>query len=137
MRGRQNLNHPPEPRKSGITNTPSISTAPRPKIPDLGDFADQERQWRNGLYARRSHVHNAMPYRPMSSTLTAIARAASVFKTANLDARHCERYKRMLNVISLPCRMHLGEANCRQSVFVRASIQGVIREGVIAAALTS
>jgi len=63
----------------------------------------------------------------------------SVFKngmTSTLDI--VSGIKKMLNIIkpSLPDELEI-KAIGDQSVFVRASIQGVIREGIIAAALTS
>ena len=118
-----------QPQQRAVENSPSLATC-------------RSRAWeaRWSTCTTSPRCTTAARCRPMSCTSTAIARCClSVFKngtTSTLDI--VSGIKKMLQVIkpSLPDALEIKPIG-DQSLFVRASIQGVIREGVIAAALTS
>ena len=136
----QNLLTPAGTEKIGDTNTPSISTAPRRRSPELGDLPIKS------VGGAMVYMHDVAQVHNGSAVQTNIVHVdgnrsvlLSVFKngtTSTLDI--VSGIKKMLAVIkpSLPDALEIKPIG-DQSLFVRASIQGVIREGVIAAALTS
>src|SRR5580704_17072465 len=119
--------------------TINLNSAPS-KISDLGDLPIKSVRGAMVYMHDVAHVHNG------SAVQTNVVHVdgnrsvlLSVFKngsTSTLDI--VSGIKKMLGVIkpSLPDELDIKPIG-DQSVFVRASIQGVIREGVIAAALTS
>jgi CzcA family heavy metal efflux pump len=136
----QNLNTPAGTEKIGdYEYTVNLNSAPS-KIPDLGDLPIKSVRGAMVYMHDVAHVHNG------NAVQTNVVHVdgnrsvlLSVFKngsTSTLDI--VSGIKNMLNVIkpSLPDSLQV-KPIADQSVFVRASIQGVIREGVIAAALTS
>jgi multidrug efflux pump subunit AcrB len=136
----QNLNTPAGTEKIGdYEYTVNLNSAPS-KIPDLGDLPIKSVNGAMVYMHDVAHVHNG------NAVQTNVVHVdgnrsvlLSVFKngsTSTLDI--VSGIKNMLNVIkpSLPDSLQV-KPIADQSVFVRASIQGVIREGVIAAALTS
>jgi multidrug efflux pump subunit AcrB len=136
----QNLNTPAGTEKIGkYEYTINLNSAPA-KIPDLGDLPIKNVRGAMVYMHDVAHVHNG------NAVQTNIVHVdgnrsvlISVFKngaTSTLDI--VSGIKKMLNIIkpSLPDALDI-KPIADQSVFVRASIQGVIREGVIAAALTS
>src|SRR6202789_1290902 len=136
----QNLLTPAGTEKIGeYEYTINLNSAPS-KISDLGDLPIKSVGAAVVLMHELSHVHNG------SAVQTNIVHVdgnrsvlLSIFKngaTSTLDI--VSGIKQMLQVIkpSLPDVLEIKPIG-DQSFFVRASIQGVIREGVIAAALTS
>jgi multidrug efflux pump subunit AcrB len=136
----QNLNTPAGTEKIGdYEYTVNLNSAPS-KIPELGDLPIKTVRGAMVYMHDVAHVHNG------NAVQTNVVHVdgnrsvlLSVFKngsTSTLDI--VSGIKNMLNVIkpSLPDSLQV-KPIADQSVFVRASIQGVIREGVIAAALTS
>src|SRR5271170_904142 len=136
----QNLLTPAGTEKIGdYEYTVNLNNAPS-KISDLADLPIKNVRGAMVYMLDVAHVHNG------SAVQTNIVHVdgsrsvlLSVFKngsTSTLDI--VGGIKKMLDVIrpSLPDALEI-KAIGDQSVFVRASIQGVIREGVIAAALTS
>src|SRR6202167_1559343 len=136
----QNLLTPAGTEKVGnYEYTVNLNSAPS-NIPELGDlpiksvggamvYMHDVAQVRNGSAVQTNIVH-------VDGNRSALL---SVFKngaTSTLDI--VSGIKKMLQVIkpSLPDALNIKPIG-DQSIFVRASIQGVIREGVIAAALTS
>ncbi|HZE45102.1 MAG TPA: efflux RND transporter permease subunit [Steroidobacteraceae bacterium] len=119
--------------------TVNLNNAPS-KISDLGDLPIKNVGGTIVYMRDVAHVHNG------NAVQTNVVHVdgnrsvlLSVFKngaTSTLDI--VSGIKKMLQVIkpSLPAELDVKPIG-DQSVFVRASIQGVIREGVIAAALTS
>jgi multidrug efflux pump subunit AcrB len=116
-----------------------LNSAPS-NVPDLGDLPIKAVGGAMVYMRDVAHVHNG------SAVQTNVVHVdgnrsvlISVFKsgaTSTLDI--VSGIKKMLTVIkpSLPDALEIKPIG-DQSIFVRASIQGVIREGVIAAALTS
>jgi multidrug efflux pump subunit AcrB len=136
----QNLNTPAGTEKIGdYEYTVNLNSAPS-KIAELGDLPIKSVGGAMVYMHDVAHVHNG------SAVQTNIVHVdgnrsvlISVFKngmTSTLDI--VSGIKKMLTIIkpSLPDELEIKPIG-DQSVFVRASIQGVIREGVIAAALTS
>jgi multidrug efflux pump subunit AcrB len=136
----QNLNTPAGTEKIGnYEYTVNLNSAPS-KIPDLGDLPIKNVGGAMVYMHDVAHVHNG------NAVQTNIVHVdgnrsvlLSVFKngtTSTLDI--VSGIKRMLGILkpSLPDTLEV-KPIADQSVFVRASIQGVVREGVIAAALTS
>jgi len=136
----QNLLTPAGTEKIGdYEYTVNLNSAPS-KISDLGDLPIKSVGGAMVYMRDVAHVHNG------SAVQTNIVHVdgnrsvlLSVFKngaTSTLDI--VGGVKKMLDVIrpSLPDALEVKPIG-DQSIFVRASIQGVIREGVIAAALTS
>jgi multidrug efflux pump subunit AcrB len=136
----QNLLTPAGTQKIGdYEYTVNLNSAPS-KISDLGDLPIKSVGGAMVYMHDVAHVHNG------SAVQTNIVHVdgnrsvlLSVFKngtTSTLDI--VSGIKHMLDVIkpSLPDALEIKPIG-DQSLFVRASIQGVIREGVIAAALTS
>jgi len=119
--------------------TVNLNNAPS-KVSDLGDLPIKNVGGTIVYMHDVAHVHNG------NAVQTNVVHVdgnrsvlLSVFKngaTSTLDI--VSGIKKMLNVIkpSLPDELDIKPIG-DQSIFVRASIQGVIREGVIAAALTS
>ena len=117
-----------------LNNAPSaIADARRP--------ADQDRQRRHGLYPRRrprarrqpaADQHRACRRQPLGAD-------AGAQERRGLDARDHRRHQeegRARSRRSLPSNLKIAPIG-DQSLFVNAAIGGVVREGVIAAALTS
>src|ERR1700751_3487519 len=136
----QNLLTPAGSEKIGkYEYTINLNSAPS-KISELGDLPIKSVGGAMVYMRDVAHVHNG------SAVQTNVVHVdgnrsvlLSVFKngtTSTLDI--VSGIKRMLTVIkpSLPDALDV-KAIGDQSIFVRASIQGVIREGLIAAALTS
>jgi multidrug efflux pump subunit AcrB len=136
----QNLNTPVGTEKIGnYEYTVNLNSAPS-KIPELGDLPIKNVRGAMVYMHDVAHVHNG------NAVQTNVVHVdgnrsvlLSVFKngtTSTLDI--VSGIKKMLDIIkpSLPDALEI-KPIADQSVFVRASIQGVIREGVIAAALTS
>jgi multidrug efflux pump subunit AcrB len=136
----QNLITPVGSEKIGNDEyTVNLNSAPS-KISDLGDLPIKNVGGAMVYMRDVAHVHNG------SAVQTNVVHVdgnrsvlLSVFKngaTSTLDI--VGGIKKMLTIIkpSLPDALDI-KAIGDQSIFVRASIQGVIREGVIAAALTS
>jgi multidrug efflux pump subunit AcrB len=136
----QNLNTPAGTEKIGdYEYTVNLNSAPS-KILELGDLPVKSVGGAMVYMHDVAHVHNG------NAVQTNIVHVdgnrsvlLSVFKngtTSTLDI--VTGIKKMLEIIkpSLPDELEI-KPIADQSVFVRASIQGVIREGVIAAALTS
>ena len=136
----QNLNTPVGTEKIGnYEYTVNLNSAPS-EIPDLGDLPIKNVKGAMVYMHDVAHVHNG------NAVQTNIVHVdgnrsvlLSVFKngaTSTLDI--VSGVKKMLDIIkpSLPDALEV-KPIADQSVFVRASIQGVVREGVIAAALTS
>src|ERR1700704_537859 len=136
----QNLITPAGKKKIGdYEYTVNLNSAPS-KISDLGDLPIKNVGGAIVYMHDVAHVHNG------NAVQTNVVHVdgnrsvlLSVFKngsTSTLDI--VSGIKKMLQVIkpSLPSELAIKPIG-DQSVFVRASIQGVIREGVIAAALTS
>jgi multidrug efflux pump subunit AcrB len=136
----QNLNTPAGTEKIGnYEYTVNLNSAPS-KISELGDLPIKSVRGAMVYMHDVAHVHNG------SAVQTNIVHVdgnrsvlLSVFKngtTSTLDI--VSGIEKMLGVVkpSLPDTLEV-KPIADQSVFVRASIQGVIREGVIAAALTS
>jgi multidrug efflux pump subunit AcrB len=136
----QNLLTPAGTEKIGdFEYTINLNSAPS-KVADLADLPIKNARGSIVYMHDVAHVHNG------SAVQTNIVHVdgsrsvlLSVFKngsTSTLDI--VAGVKKMLDVIkpSLPDALEV-KAIGDQSVFVRASIQGVIREGIIAAALTS
>ena len=136
----QNLLTPAGTQKIGdYEYTVNLNSAPS-KISELGDLPIKSVGGAMVYMKDVAHVHNG------SAVQTNIVHVdgnrsvlLSVFKngaTSTLDI--VSGIKKMLDVIrpSLPDALTVKPIG-DQSIFVRASIQGVIREGVIAAALTS
>jgi multidrug efflux pump subunit AcrB len=136
----QNLITPVGTEKIGnYEYTVNLNSAPS-KISDLGDLPIKSVGGAMVYMHDVAHVHNG------SAVQTNIVHVdgnrsvlISVFKngaTSTLDI--VSGIKNMLQVIkpSLPDALEV-KPFADQSIFVRASIQGVVREGVIAAALTS
>ena len=137
----QNLLTPAGTEKIGdYEYTVNLNSAPS-KIRDLGDLPIKSV---NGAMV---YMHDVAQVHNGSAVQTNVVHVdgnrsvlLSVFKNGiDLDARHrAAASRRMLEIIkpSLPDALEVKPIG-DQSIFVRASIQGVIREGVIAAALTS
>ena len=136
----QNVLTPAGTQKIGATEyTINLNSAPS-KVAELADLPIKSVNGAMVYMHDVAHVHNG------SAVQTNIVHVdgnrsvlLSVFKngtTSTLDI--VSGIKKMLQVIkpSLPDALDV-KPIADQSVFVRASIQGVIREGVIAAALTS
>ena len=136
----QNLLTPAGTEKIGdFEYTIDLNNAPS-KISDLADLPIKSVRGAMVYMHDVAHVHNG------SAVQTNIVHVdgsrsvlLSVFKngtTSTLDI--VSGIKKMVGVIkpSLPDELQITEIG-DQSLFVRASIQGVIREGIIAAALTS
>src|SRR5271167_1533490 len=136
----QNLITPAGTEKIGnYEYTVNLNSAPS-KVPDLGDLPVK------AVNGAMVYMHDVAQVRNGSAVQTNIVHVdgnrsvlLSVFKngsTSTLDI--VSGIKKMLNIIkpSLPDALDITPIG-DQSLFVRASIQGVIREGVIAAALTS
>jgi multidrug efflux pump subunit AcrB len=136
----QNLNTPAGTEKIGnYEYTVNLNSAPS-KISELGDLPIKSVRGAMVYMHDVAHVHNG------SAVQTNIVHVdgnrsvlLSVFKngtTSTLDI--VSGIEKMLGIVkpSLPDALEI-KPIADQSVFVRASIQGVIREGVIAAALTS
>ncbi len=136
----QNLLTPAGTEKIGdYEYTVNLNSAPS-KISDLGDLPIKSVGGAMVYMHDVAHVHNG------SAVQTNIVHVdgnrsvlLSVFKngsTSTLDI--VSGIKKMLQLIkpSLPDELEV-KPIADQSIFVRASIQGVIREGVLAAALTS
>jgi multidrug efflux pump subunit AcrB len=136
----QNLITPVGSEKIGNDEyTVNLNSAPS-KISDLGDLPIKNVGGAMVYMRDVAHVHNG------SAVQTNVVHVdgnrsvlISVFKngaTSTLDI--VSGIKNMLSIIkpSLPDELDIKPIG-DQSIFVRASIQGVIREGVIAAALTS
>jgi multidrug efflux pump subunit AcrB len=136
----QNLITPVGTEKIGRDEyTVNLNSAPS-KISDLGDLPIKNVGGAMVYMRDVAHVHNG------SAVQTNVVHVdgnrsvlISVFKsgaTSTLDI--VSGIKKMLTIIkpSLPDALDIKPIG-DQSIFVRASIQGVIREGVIAAALTS
>ena len=136
----QNLNTPAGTEKIGnYEYTVNLNNAPS-KISELGDLPIKSVRGAMVYMHDVAHVHNG------SAVQTNIVHVdgnrsvlLSVFKngtTSTLDI--VSGIEKMLGIVrpSLPDTLEV-KPIADQSVFVRASIQGVIREGVIAAALTS
>jgi multidrug efflux pump subunit AcrB len=136
----QNLLTPAGTEKIGdYEYTVNLNNAPS-KIPDLGDLPIKSV---NGAMV---YMHDVAQVHNGSAVQTNVVHVdgnrsvlLSVFKngtTSTLDI--VSGIKHMLEVIkpTLPDELEIKPIG-DQSVFVRASIQGVIREGIIAAALTS
>ena len=136
----QNLNTPAGTEKIGnYEYTVNLNSAPS-KISELGDLPIKSVRGAMVYMHDVAHVHNG------SAVQTNIVHVdgnrsvlLSVFKngtTSTLDI--VSGIEKMLGIVkpSLPDTLEV-KPIADQSVFVRASIQGVIREGVIAAALTS
>ena len=136
----QNLITPAGTEKIGeYEYTVNLNNAPS----KLSDLADLPIKSVNGAM---TYMHDVAHIRNGSAVQTNVVHVdgnrsvlLSVFKngtTSTLDI--VQGVKKMLDVIkpSLPDALEV-KAIGDQSIFVRASIQGVIREGVIAAALTS
>jgi multidrug efflux pump subunit AcrB len=136
----QNLNTPAGTEKIGnYEYTVNLNSAPS-KISELGDLPIKSVRGAMVYMHDVAHVHNG------NAVQTNIVHVdgnrsvlLSVFKngtTSTLDI--VSGIKKMLGIVkpSLPDALVI-KPIADQSVFVRASIQGVIREGVIAAALTS
>jgi multidrug efflux pump subunit AcrB len=137
---RQNLLTPAGTEKIGdYEYTINLNNAPS-KISDLADLPIKNVRGAMVYMHDVAHVHNG------SAVQTNVVHVdgnrsvlLSVFKngsTSTLDI--VSGIKKMLGIIkpSLPDELEIKPIG-DQSLFVRASIQGVIREGVIAAALTS
>jgi multidrug efflux pump subunit AcrB len=136
----QNLNTPAGTEKIGdYEYTINLNSAPS-KIPELGDLPIKSVRGAMVYMHDVAHVHNGNAVQVNVVHVDGNRSVLlSVFKngsTSTLDI--VSGIKNMLNVIkpSLPDSLQV-KPIADQSVFVRASIQGVIREGVIAAALTS
>ena len=136
----QNLITPVGSEKIGdYEYTVNLNSAPS-KIPELGDLPIKS------VGGAMVYMHDVAQVHNGSAVQTNIVHVdgnrsvlLSVFKngaTSTLDI--VSGIKKMLQVIkpSLPDALDIKPIG-DQSIFVRASIQGVIREGVIAAALTS
>ncbi|MDB6010079.1 MAG: transporter [Gammaproteobacteria bacterium] len=136
----QNLNTPAGTEKIGnYEYTVNLNSAPS-KISELGDLPIKSVRGAMVYMHDVAQVHNG------SAVQTNIVHVdgnrsvlLSVFKngtTSTLDI--VSGIEKMLGIVkpSLPDALEI-KPIADQSVFVRASIQGVIREGVIAAALTS
>jgi multidrug efflux pump subunit AcrB len=136
----QNLNTPAGTEKIGdYEYTVNLNSAPS-KIQELGDLPIKNVRGAMVYMHDVAHVHNG------NAVQTNIVHVdgnrsvlISVFKngtTSTLDI--VSGIKKMLAIIkpSLPDSLDI-KPIADQSVFVRASIQGVVREGLIAAALTS
>jgi multidrug efflux pump subunit AcrB len=136
----QNLNTPAGTEKIGdYEYTVNLNSAPS-KIAELGDLPIKSVGGAMVYMHDVAHVHNG------NAVQTNVVHVddnrsvlLSVFKngtTSTLDI--VSGIKKMLTILkpSLPDELDIKPIG-DQSVFVRASIQGVIREGVIAAALTS
>src|ERR1700734_2085643 len=136
----QNLNTPAGTEKIGdIEYTVDLNSAPS-KIAELGDLPIKS------VGGAMVYMHDVAQVHNGNAVQTNVVHVdgnrsvlLSVFKngtTSTLDI--VGGIKKMLQVIkpSLPDALDIKPIG-DQSVFVRASIQGVIREGVIAAALTS
>jgi multidrug efflux pump subunit AcrB len=136
----QNLNTPAGTEKIGnYEYTVNLNSAPS-KISELGDLPIKSVRGAMVYMHDVAHVHNG------NAVQTNIVHVdgnrsvlLSVFKngtTSTLDI--VSGIEKMLGIVkpSLPDALEI-KPIADQSVFVRASIQGVIREGVIAAALTS
>src|ERR1700723_1148697 len=136
----QNLLTPAGTEKIGdYEYTVNLNSAPS-KITELGDLPIKSVGGAMVYMHDVAHVHNGNAVQ-VNVVHVDSSRAVllSVFKngaTSTLDI--VGGIKNMLNVIrpSLPDELQVKPIG-DQSIFVRASIQGVIREGVIAAALTS
>jgi multidrug efflux pump subunit AcrB len=136
----QNLITPAGTEKIGdFEYTVNLNSAPS-KIPELGDLPIKSVGGAMVYMHDVAHVHNGNQVQTNVVHVDGNRSVLlSVFKngsTSTLDI--VSGIKKMLQVIkpSLPDTLEvklIGD----QSIFVRASIQGVIREGVIAAALTS
>src|SRR6202789_540227 len=136
----QNLITPAGTEKVGnYEYTVNLNSAPS-KIADLGDLPIKNVGGAMVYMHDVAHVHNG------SAVQTNIVHVdgnrsviLSVFKTgATSTLEIVSGIKRMVAIIqpSLPDELKI-KPIADQSLFVRASIQGVVREGVIAAALTS
>src|ERR1700678_1198879 len=136
----QNLITPAGTEKIGeYEYTVSLNSAPS-KIPDLGSLPIKN------VGGAMVYMHDVAQVRNGSAVQVNVVHVdgdrsvlLSVFKngsTSTLDI--VSGIKKMLTIIkpSLPDALDITPIG-DQSIFVRASIQGVIREGVIAAALTS
>jgi multidrug efflux pump subunit AcrB len=136
----QNLNTPAGTEKIGnYEYTVNLNSAPS-KIPELADLPIKS------VGGAMVYMHDVAQVHNGSAVQTNVVHVdgnrsvlLSVFKngaTSTLDI--VSGIKKMMDVIrpSLPDALEIKPIG-DQSVFVRASIQGVIREGVIAAALTS
>src|ERR1700693_5041605 len=136
----QNLITPVGTEKIGnFEYTVNLNSAPS-KIPDLGDLPIKSVGGAMVYMRDVAQVHEGSAVQPNIVHVDGNRSVLiSVFKngaTSTLDI--VSGIKRMLEVIkpSLPAALDIKPIG-DQSIFVRASIQGVIREGVIAAALTS
>src|SRR6202453_4517768 len=136
----QNLLTPAGTEKIGdYEYTVNLNNAPS-KISDLADLPIKNVRGAMVYMHDVAHVHNGGAVQTNVVHVDGSRSVLlSVFKngsTSTLDI--VSGIKKMLDVIkpSLPDALEI-KAIGDQSVFVRASIQGVIREGVIAAALTS
>src|SRR5712692_4735074 len=136
----QNLNTPAGTEKIGdYEYTVNLNSAPS-KIAELGDLPIKSVGGAMVYMRDVAHVHNGNAVQinvvHVDGNRSVLL---SVFKngtTSTLDI--VSGIKKMLNIIkpSLPDALEIKPIG-DQSVFVRAAIQGVVREGVIAAALTS
>jgi multidrug efflux pump subunit AcrB len=136
----QNLTTPAGTEKIGdYEYTVNLNSAPS-KIADLGDLPIKSVRGAMVYMHDVAHVHNGSAVQVNVVHVDGNRSVLlSVFKngaTSTLDI--VSGIKKMLKIIkpSLPDELEFKSIG-DQSVFVRASIQGVIREGVIAAALTS
>src|ERR1700687_3083080 len=136
----QNLVTPAGTEKIGdYEYTVNLNSAPS-KIQELGDLPIKSVRGAMVYMRDVAHVHNGNAVQVNVVHVDGNRSVLlSVFKngmTSTLDI--VSGIKRMLQIIkpSLPDELEIKPIG-DQSVFVRASIQGVIREGVIAAALTS
>ena len=136
----QNLNTPAGTEKIGdYEYTVNLNSAPS-KIADLGDLPIKSVGGAMVYMHDVAHVHNGNAVQVNVVHVDGNRSVLiSVFKngmTSTLDI--VSGIKKMLTLIkpSLPDELDIKPIG-DQSVFVRASIQGVIREGIIAAALTS
>src|SRR6267142_1036317 len=136
----QNLNTPAGTEKIGdYEYTVNLNSAPS-KIAELGDLPIKSVGGAMVYMHDVAHVHNGSAVQTNTVHVDGNRSVLiSVFKsgaTSTLDI--VSGIKKMLQIIkpSLPDALEIKPIG-DQSLFVRASIQGVIREGVIAAALTS
>src|ERR1700724_2372031 len=136
----QNLNTPAGTEKIGdYEYTVNLNSAPS-KISELGDLPIKSLGGAMIYMHDVAHVHNGNAVQVNVVHVDGNRSVLlSVFKngmTSTLDI--VSGIKKMLTIIkpSLPDELEIKPIG-DQSLFVRASIQGVIREGVIAAALTS
>src|SRR6202522_652123 len=136
----QNLLTPAGTEKIGdYEYTVNLNSAPS-KISELGDLPIKNVGGAMVYMHDVAHVHNGSAVQTnvvhVDGNRSVLLRVFKNGSTSTLDI--VSGIKKMLQVIkpSLPDALEV-KPIADQSVFVRASIQGVIREGVIAAALTS